>query len=449
MGLIKAGIGAAAGVLEDQWREYIYCDSLPADVLVKKGEKRSSKRGSNKGNDNIISNGSIVAVNEGQAMIIVEQGKVVEISAEPGEFVYDTSTEPSIFYGKDLADNIKETFKQIGKRFTFGGEPGKDQRVYFVNTKEIVGNKYGTPAPVPFRVIDRNIGLDIDISIRAHGEYSYKIVDPILFYTNVVGNVSSEYTREQIDGQLKTELMTALQPAFAEISAQGVRYSEVPAHTTKLSDALNNVLSEKWQNMRGIRVISFGVSTLKASEEDEAMIKQLQRNAALRDPGMAAAHLTGAQAEAMQNAAKNEGGSLAGFMGLNMAQQAGGANAGQLFQMNEQNRQDASNQPAPSNTGGGAASSAPTWTCECGQSNTSKFCANCGKPKPVEDGWQCECGTVNKGKFCAECGKAKPADELQYACDKCGWEPPNPKSPPKFCAECGDPFDSNDVKQGG
>ena len=447
MGLLRAGVGALTGVLEDQWREYFYCESLSADVLVTKGVKRSSKRGSNKGNDNIISNGSIIAVNEGQAMVIVEQGKVVEFSAEPGEFVYDTSTEPSIFASTDLSGNIKETFKQIGKRFTFGGEPPKDQRVYYFNKKEIVGNKYGTPAPVPFRVIDRNIGLDIDIAIRCHGEYSYKIVDPILFYTNVTGNVDGDYTRDQIDSQLKTELMTALQPAFAEISAMGVRYSEIPAHTTKLSDALNKVLSDKWQGMRGIRVISFGVSTLKASEEDEAMIKQLQRNAALRDPGMAAAHLAGAQAEAMQNAAKNEGGAMAGFMGMNMAQQAGGVNAAQLFQMNEQNRQNQAyaQQVPQSNVAVGAApSNAATWTCSCGEQNTSKFCANCGKQ--AEAGWSCTCGTVNKGKFCADCGSSKPAEALQYACDKCGWEPADPTKPPKFCAECGDPFDASDVK---
>jgi membrane protease subunit (stomatin/prohibitin family) len=453
MGLLRAGVGALAGVLEDQWREYFYCDALPADVLVTKGLKRTTKRGSNKGNDNIISNGSIIAVNEGQAMLIVEQGKVVEFSAEPGEFVYDTSTEPSIFSGTDFGDNIKETFKAIGKRFTFGGEAPKDQRVYYFNKKEIVGNKYGTPAPVPFRVIDRNIGLDIDIAIRCHGEYSYKIVDPILFYTNVTGNVERDYKRDEIDSQLKTELMTALQPAFAEISAMGVRYSEIPAHTTKLSDALNKVLSDKWQGMRGIRVISFGVSTLKASEEDEAMIKQLQRNAALRDPGMAAAHLAGAQAEAMQNAAKNEGGAMAGFMGMNMAQQAGGVNAAQLFQMNEQNRQNQAYaaqqaQAAPSSVavGNTVPANASSWTCNCGEPNTGKFCASCGNQKPAEAGWNCGCGTVNKGRFCAECGKQKPAGALQYACDKCGWEPADPTQPPKFCSECGDPFDANDVK---
>lgn len=443
MGLLKAGIGALSGVLEDQWREYFYCEALSADVLVTKGVKRTSKRGSNKGNDNIISNGSIIAINEGQCMMVVEQGKVVEFSSESGEYVYDTSTEPSIMYGSDLSQGIMETFKQIGKRFTFGGEPAKDQRVYYFNKKEIVGNKYGTPAPVPFRVIDRNIGLDIDIAIRCHGEYSYKIIDPLLFYTNVCGNVEREYTRAAIDSQLKSELMTALQPAFAQISASGVRYSEIPAHTAALAEALNKVLSEKWLATRGLAVVSFGISTLKASEEDEAMIKQLQRSAVMRDPGMAAAHLTGAQAEAMIAAANNEAGAMTGFMGMNMAAQAGGINASQLYQMNEQNKQA---QMAQADRQNQSAKEDNSWTCTCGHENTGKFCSNCGTAKPVEEGWSCACGAVNKGKFCSECGTKKPTGALLYACDKCGWTPVDPANPPKFCPECGDVFDENDVK---
>jgi membrane protease subunit (stomatin/prohibitin family) len=438
MGLLKAGVGALTGVLEDQWREYFYCEALSADVLVTKGVKRTSKRGSNKGNDNIISNGSIIAINEGQCMMIVEQGKVVEFSSEAGEYVYDTSTEPSIMFDSDLSQGILETFKQIGKRFTFGGEPAKDQRVYYFNKKEIVGNKYGTPAPIPFRVIDRNIGLDIDIAIRCHGEYSYKIIDPLLFYTNVCGNVEHEFTRVAIDSQLKSELMTALQPAFAQISASGVRYSEIPAHTVALADALNKVLSEKWLATRGLAVVSFGISTLKASDEDEAMIKQLQRSAVMRDPGMAAAHLTGAQAEAMIAAANNEGGAMAGFMGMNMAAQAGGVNASQLYQINEQNKQAAMQNQATKAT--------DTWTCACGHENTGKFCSECGAAKPAEEGWACTCGAVNKGKFCSECGAKKPAGALLYVCDKCGWTPEDPVNPPKFCPECGDVFDENDVK---
>ncbi|MBR5589520.1 MAG: SPFH domain-containing protein, partial [Phascolarctobacterium sp.] len=340
MGLIKAGMGAIGGVLGDQWKEFIYCDSLASDVLVTKGQKRLSSEGrssNTSGEANIISNGSRIAVNEGQAMIIVEQGKVVDLCAEPGEYIYDQSTEPSIFAG-DLGSGIMDVFRQIGKRFTFGGDPGKDQRVYYFNTKEIMGNKYGTPSAVPFRVVDNNVGLDIDIAIRCFGEYSYRVTNPILFYTNVCGNVEADYTREAIDSQLKTELMTALQPAFAKISAMGIRYSALPGHTMELATALNDVLSKKWSELRGIEIVSFGVSSVKASDEDEQMIKELQRNAAFRNPNMAAAHLVGAQAEAMKAAAANEGnmGAAMGFMGINMANNAGGMNAADLFAMGQQ-----------------------------------------------------------------------------------------------------------------
>ena len=343
MGLIKAGMGAVGGVLGDQWKEFIYCDSLAEDVLVTKGQKRLSSEGrssNTSGEANVISNGSVIAVNEGQAMIIVEQGKVVDLCAEPGEYIYDQSSEPSIFVG-DLSDGIMDVFRQIGKRFTFGGDPGKDQRVYYFNIKEIMGNKYGTPSAVPFRVVDNNVGLDIDIAIRCFGEYSYRVTNPILFYTNVCGNVEADYTRSKIDSQLKTELMTALQPAFAKISAMGIRYSALPGHTMELATALNDVLSKKWSELRGIEIVSFGVSSVKASEEDEQMIKELQRNAAFRNPTMAAAHLVGAQAEAMKAAAANEGnmGAAMGFMGMNMANNAGGMNAGNLFAMGQAQQQ--------------------------------------------------------------------------------------------------------------
>lgn len=448
MGLIKAITGAAGGVLADQWKEYFYCEALPADVLAVKGQKRESGRSSNtKGSDNIISNGSTIAVADGQCMMIVDQGKVVELCAEPGEFTYDTSTEPTIFSG-DLGASILDTFKNIGKRFTYGGEAPKDQRVYYFNTKELIGNKYGTPNPVPFRVVDKNIGLDIDISIRCFGEYSYRIVDPLLFYTNVCGNVSDAYKRDTIDGQLKTELMTALQPAFAKISDMGIRYSALPGHTYELSEALNEILTKKWRELRGLALVSLGVSSVKASEEDEAMIKELQRNATFRDPTMAAAHLVGAQASAMQSAAENTAtGPAMAFMGMNMAGQAGGMNAGNLYQMGQQ-QQAAQPAPAPVAPAAPAAPTADTWACSCGHAgNTSKFCAECGAQRPVPaEGWTCSCGTVNKGKFCAECGNPKPAGIPQYKCDKCGWEPADPANPPKFCPECGDVFDDGDLK---
>ena len=440
MGLIKAALGAAGGVLADQWKEYFYCEALPEDVLAVKGQKRVSGRSSNtRGSDNIITGGSVIAVADGQCMLIVEQGKIVEVCAVPGEFTYDASTEPSVFSG-NLGESVGKVFDNIGKRFTFGGEAPKDQRVYYFNTKELVGNKYGTPSPVPFRVVDANVGLDIDIAIRCFGEYSYRIMNPLLFYTNICGNVESAYTRDKLEGQLKTELLTALQPAFARISEMGIRYSALPGHTTELADALNDVLSAKWRDLRGLEIVSFGVSSVKASDEDEAMIKELQRNAAFKNPTMAAAHLVGAQAAAMQSAASNQGaGSAMAFMGMNMAGNAGGMNAQNLYQMGAQQQPV---QQAP------AAPAANGWTCpKCGSAATGKFCPSCGTKKPESapgDSWNCSCGAVNTGNFCAECGAKRPA-ALKYRCDKCGWQPSDPLHPPKFCPECGDPLDQGDI----
>ena len=432
MGLIKAALGSVSTVLADQWREFFYCESMPENVLVTKGSKRVSGKSSNtEGSDNVISNGSIVAVNEGQCMMIVEQGQIVEFAAEAGEYTWNSSTEPSIFYG-GFGENLKGSWELLKRRFTFGADTAKDQRVYFFNLKELMGNKYGTPNPVPFRVVDQNIGLDMDIAIRCNGEYSYRITDPMLFYKSVCGNVESDYTRDRLDSQLKAEFMTSLQPAFAKISAAGIRYSALPGHTLELSEAMNSALSAKWSALRGISLVSVAVNSVKASEEDEATIKELQKSAVFRNTNMAAAHMVQAQAEAMKSAASNENGAMMGFMGMGMARQAGGLNVQKLYEMDG----------APSD-----ASQSPVsgWKCSCGSTNTGKFCTECGAAKPA-DGWVCACGHRNKGKFCSECGAKKPADALLYHCDKCGWEPEDPANPPKFCPECGDKFDANDVK---
>ena len=419
MGLIRAAVGALGGTLADQWKEFFYCDALAGNVLVTKGQKRISGRSSNtKGNDNIISNGSGIAVADGQCMIIVEQGKVVEVCAEPGEFTYDASTEPSIFAGS-LGRSILDTFKTIGKRFTYGGDTGKDQRVYYFNTKELIDNKFGTPNPIPFRVVDKNIGLDIDVAVRCNGVYSYKIADPLLFYTNVCGNVERDYTRADIEGQLKTEFLSALQPAFAKISEMGIRYSALPGHAE-------------------------------------------QQTAIMRGRTVAAATLVGAQAEAMKSAAKNENGAMMGFMGATMAQQAGGVNAQNLFALGAQQQTEKKPEAEPSDawpcscgaTASGnfctecgakrpAANGNKTWQCSCGAQAQGNFCTECGAKRP-EEGWSCACGAVNQGKFCSECGAKKPAGAPLYRCDKCGWEPEDPHHPPKFCPECGDNFDEKD-----
>ena len=450
MGLISAALSSAIGVAADQWKEYFYCDALPENVLAVKALKRSRGFGNN-GNDNVISNGSVIAVADGQCMMIVDQGKVVDLCAEPGEYVYDMSSEPSVFTGS-LGDAVKAVFETIGKRFTFGGEVPKEQRVYYFNTKELTGNKYGTANPVPFRVVDRNIGLDVDIAIRCFGEYSIRLCNPILFYTNVCGNVRSAYTVDQLAGQMKTELLTALQPAFARLSEQGIRYSALPGHTMELADSMNAVLSPKWAELRGISIVSVGVTSVSADPEDEERIKKLQ-NAAASTYG------TMAVGEAMLNASQaggangtgdaNGSGGFMGLAGMAMAgmmanNMSGGQGGGQGGGFGGLHMYQPPTQPAAA-----AAAAAVGWTCpKCGKTgNTGKFCAECGEKKPEEPkGWTCpKCGTLNKGKFCQECGEKKPADAPLYKCDKCGWEPEDPYNPPKFCPECGDPFNDGDI----
>ncbi len=443
MGLLQAGIGALSGALADSWRDYFFCDAMDQVTLAVRGMKKVGGKSSNtKGSDNVISNGSIINVNEGQCVLIVDGGKVAEVCAEPGEFVYDSSTEPSIFYG-DLGNSIMETFKAIGKRFAFGGSAAVDQRVYFINTKEIVNNLYGTASPIPFRVVDKNIGLDIDVSLRCNGQYSYRITNPVLFYTNVCGNFTGTYNKSGIDSAMKSEIVTALQPALGKFSAEGIRPSALPSHAAAICDALNEELSEKWGNLRGITIASFNMNPPSLPAEDQEMIKNLQRTAVMRDPGMAAAHLTMAQGDAMKTAAGNSGGAMMGFMGMNMAQQQGGVNAGNLYNMAAQNTMMAQQQQAAAQQ---AAPSKPTWKCSCGQENTGNFCMGCGAKKPEKGGsWTCSCGAQNQGKFCTNCGKPKPAGVPLYKCDKCGWQPEDPTNPPKFCPECGDPFDADDI----
>ena len=465
MGLIKAGLGALKGTLADQWKEYFYCEAMDKDTMVVKGRKRTGARSSNtKGSDNIISNGSVIAVADGQCMMIVEQGQIVEVCAEPGEFTYDTSTEPSIFSGS-LGDSILETFKTVGKRFAFGGDTGKDQRVYYFNTKELIDNKFGTPNPIPFRVVDSKIGLDVDVSVRCSGVYSYRIADPLLFYTKVCGNVSQDYTRDELDSQLKSEFISALQPAFAKLSDLELRPNQIVAHNTDLENAMNEALSVKWGELRGLQVVSIALGSVTLPPEDAEMIKQLQRTAVLQNPMMAGATLVGAQADAMKAAASNEAGAMTGFMGMGMAMNAGGMNAQNLFAMGQQQAQQQAQQPAPAANGWkcscgatvtgkfcpecGSKKPGPVqngWKCKCGATATGKFCPECGSPKPAEDGWTCSCGAVNQGKFCQNCGAKKPEGAPLYRCDKCGWEPEDPRNPPKFCPECGDLFDDNDKK---
>ncbi len=461
MGLIKAIKRAVGGVLADQWKEFFYCESIPNDILMIKGKKRTSSRSSNtKGEDNIISNGAGIAVADGQCMIIVEQGKVVEVCAEPGEFTFDSSTEPSIFAGS-LGESIVNTFKTIGKRFTYGGDTGKDQRIYYFNTKEILDNKFGTSTPISFRVVDSRIGFDVDVSLRCNGIYTFRLTDPLKFYAAVGGNVTHSFNKETLRDTMRSEFVSALGPALAKLSALELRPNQIPAHTDELEKYLNEALGGEW-GARGIGDVKVAINPPTLTEADQEMLKEAQKTAMYRDPTMAGATLVGAQADAMRAAAANEAGAMTGFMGMGMAMNAGGgANAQNLFAMG--NRQAEQSAPTDSWTCAcgakasgkfcaecGAKKPEPqatdAWTCSCGAENSGKFCVMCGSPKPAAEGWTCTCGKVNKGKFCSECGAKKPADALLYRCDKCGWEPADPANPPKFCPECGDAFNDGDVK---
>ena len=481
MGLIKAAAGALGGVLADQWKEFFYCDALPNDVLMRKGQKQISGRSSNtKGNDNIISNGSGIAVADGQCMIIVEQGRIVEVCAEPGEFTYNNSTEPSIFSGK-FGDSLKDSFKTFGKRFTYGGDTAKDQRVYYFNTKEILDNKFGTANPIIFEVVNKRINMSRTVQVRCNGVYTYIITDPLLFYTRLCGNVADEFTRDQIDAQLKTEFVDALQPAFGALAEQELRPAQIPAKAKELKAAMNEALKQDWIENRGISVGKIALNPITLTDSDMKKINEMEDAASVgSNPFMMAGRMTNATADAMQTAAGNSAGAMTGFMGMGMVGmgQAGGFGAAQnLFAMGQQQaaqQQAAQQQPTvlqtqapPQNTAdqwtcrcGATASGkfcpecgakkpepvqADAWKCSCGATVTGKFCPECGSPKPAEqEGWTCTCGAVNKGKFCPNCGAKTPEGAPLYRCDKCGWQPEDPHNPPKFCPECGDAFDDND-----
>ena len=463
MGLIKAGLGAVGGVLADQWKEFFYCEALDMDTLVVKGSKRIGGRSSNtKGSDNLITNGSGIAVADGQCMIIVEQGKVVEVCAEPGEYTYDSSTEPSIFAGS-FGESLKNTFKAIGKRFTYGGDTGKDQRVYYFNTKEIMDNKFGTPSPIIFEVINKRIGMSRTVNIRCNGVYSYVISDPLLFYTKVCGNVEYAFTRDQIDAQMKAEFVSALQPAFGALAEMELRPAQIPAKANDLKAAMNQALKADWAESRGITIEKIALNPITLNPEDMKKIQEMEDAATLGGNAfMMAGRMTDATANSMEAAASNTSGAMNGFIGMGMAGgvMGGGFNTAQSFyQAGMQQAQ----QPAPNSwkcscgataTGKfcpecGAKKPEPQaagWKCSCGATATGKFCPECGSPKPADNGnWTCSCGTSNTGKFCQNCGSKKPAGIPQYKCDKCGWQPAEPTKAPRFCPECGDPFDNGDI----
>lgn len=444
---------------------------------MRRGQKQITGRSSNtKGNDNIISNGSGIAVADGQCMIIVDQGKIVEVCAEPGEYTFDTSSEPSIFSGK-FGESLKESFRTLWKRFTYGGDTGKDQRVYYFNTKEILNNKFGTANPIMFEVVNKRIGMSRTVQVRCNGVYTYVISDPLVFYSRLCGNVATEFTRDEIDAQLKVEFVDALQPALAALAEQELRPAQIPAKANELKAAMNDALKQEWIENRGISVAKIALNPITLTDADMKKINEIEDAVNIgSNPFAMAGRMTNATADAMQTAAGNSAGAMTGFMGMGMVGMGGqgGFGAAQnLYNMGQQQQQQKQQVEQPRDFDGmerwkcscgavvcgkfcpecGAKKPEPkpageSWKCSCGATATGKFCPECGakKPEPAQDGWTCTCGKVNKGKFCSNCGAKKPASAPLYRCDKCGWEPVDPAHPPKFCPECGDVFDEKDVK---
>ncbi len=412
MGLINAALGALGSTLADQWKEYFYCEAMDKDVLLTKGVKKTGTTntlfgGANsKASDNIITNGSGIAVADGQAMIIVDDGEVVEFCAEPGRFVWDASSEPSIFTGS-LWSSIKETFKLVGKRLTYGGETGHDQRIYYFNTKELIDNKFGTMNPIPFRIVDARANVDLELSVRCAGVYSYRIADPLLFYSKVCGNVAREYRREELDTQLKSEFISALQPAFAKLSAMQLRPSEIIAHNTELEQAMNEVLSQKWGQLRGLEVVSVALSTVTMPEEDQERLKMLQTAATLSNPNLGAGYMTASLGSALNTAAANENGAMAGLMGVGMGMNMGSGQIANMYAMGQQGGYAAPQAQAPQAP---QAAAGAAWTCPtCGTVNTSNFCGQCGTKRPAPQAWTCPtCGMINTTNFCSQCGTKRP-----------------------------------------
>jgi len=436
-GALNAGLGAAGNVLANQWKEFIYCDSIPDDTLMVKGRKQVSGKSSNtKGEDNVITNGSGIVVNDGQCMIIVENGKVVEVCAEPGKFTYDTSLAPSIFAGS-FGQSLIDSFKMLGQQFTYGGQAGNDQRVYYFNTKVIMGNKYGTPAPVPFRLVDSKIFLDLDITIRLNAIYSYRLVDPLLFYTKIAGNVNDTFKAADIEQQLKSEISGKLNTALGKLSAMEIRYNELPLHTEEMSEALKEQLHQKWVVEKGIELVSFDVNSANTTEENEKLIRDAQAEARYQHAGLGAAALTAAQAQALKDAAKNPNGAANAMFGVGMI--GGGMGGGMGNTINalyQQANQEAAAQQQAQAAAAAQAQAANMWKCECGKDNDGNFCTACGKPKPAPAGvWKCECGAENTGNFCPKCGKPKPAvpASTTWVC-ACGAE-----NDGNFCTKCGKP----------
>ncbi len=421
MGLIRALAAGTSTVLADQWREYFTCDSLAGNVLVAKGQFKTKKRGlfgaRNKATEDIITNGSVISVNEGQVALIVSDGKIVDFCAEAGYFKWDASTEPSMLSG-NFFRGLADSFKRIGYRFTFGGDPGSQQRVYYVNTKEIMDNKFGTATPMPYDDPYYKTAL----YIRYFGQYTFKITDPIVFFSSIAGNVADVYTSDDLKQLAADEFMTALDSALARLSAEGIKFSQLPVKQREIAAYMSDTLDTEWRERRGIEIVSVALAKVTPDDESRKRIEEFDTNVMHAAPDAMAGGMAYAQMRAMRDAANNSAGAMTGFMGVGMAAGAMGVRGQETLL---DTARDLESKKAE------AAEAAGAKCPKCGALASGKFCPECGTAMPSEDDeWTCKCGATCRAKFCPECGSPRPTG---YTCE-CGYTSP---APFKFCPECG------------
>ena len=423
MGIIRALKETVGGSFADQWLEVIEPEDMGDQTVMTRGI--CTGKGSNKkGSRNVISNGSVIHVYEGQFMMLMDGGKIVDYSAEPGYFTVDNSSMPSMFGG-----NLDEVIRNSFDRFRFGGTTPTAQKVYYLNLQEIKGIKFGTRNPINY--FDNF--YNAELFLRAHGTYSIKITDPIRFYVEAIPKNREQVEIKDINEQYLYEFLDALQSSINQMSADGVRISYVSSKSRELSKYMADTLDEDWRQNRGIEIQSVGIASVSYDEESQKLINMRNQGAMLGDPMVREGYVQGAFARGMEAAGKNPGGSTVGFMGMNMASQMGGTMASsmsaanvQQMQMNQAARQAEEEKKAKEKE---ATREKDSWICSCGHENTGKFCSECGQPRPVKETWVCSCGHENTGKFCSECGAPRPAGEWVCSCGH--------KNTGKFCSECG------------
>ena len=409
MGIIKAAADLVKGNLGDQWLEVYEAENMGDQTVFTRGVQ--IRRGQNtKGTDNTVSNGSVVHVYDNQFMILVDGGKIVDYTAEPGYYTINNSALPSMLNGQ-FGDSLSEAFK----RFKYGGQTPTKQKVYFINLQEIKGIKFGTRQPVNYF----DSFYNAELFLRAHGTYSIKITNPLQFYAEAIPKNTDHVEIDEINEQYLSEFLEALQSAINQMSADGIRISFVSSKARELGKYMAGILDEEWNQMRGMEVQAVGIS-ISYNEESQKLINLRNAGAMLSDPTIREGYVQAAAARGLEAAGSNANGAMAGFMGMGMAGNIGGSIVGNAssvnmaqMQMNQQaqnnmnqmnmgmgqmNQSNMGVQPQPQQAAG--------WTCSCGQVNSGKFCSNCGKPAPSAD-WTCSCGQVNTGNFCSNCGKPR------------------------------------------